>query len=187
VNRQGYTLQQIVALGIAEKSKKVAATLTNLRRSIDQDCLAWLESGIAGGLTSVFNQFFNALIGVPGGAPAAGAANLNTSSGQGPNAAEGPIGTGYSITVNAYGAFFDPSVGVGVGKVYDSQISQLVGGTQSAQNFILLHELAHYFQVPGFIKNDYNLNDPTNLNSQRLNNDQVWKNCSKTIGGGGVL
>ncbi len=83
------------------------------------------------------------------------------------------------------GAFFTSGVGVGVGLVHDSEIRALRGGTPQAQYFVLLHELAHFFQADqGFIQND------GSLKAQESNNDLLWDKCSKTIkaaDGGAVI
>ena len=66
----------------------------------------WLESGIVKKHLDVFNRYFNGLLGVGLSGPLAGVANLGTS---GPNAETGNFGTGYTITVNTMGAFFQRS------------------------------------------------------------------------------
>ena len=91
----------------------------------------------------------------------------------------GDPSTGYLLTINSAGAFFNNSVGVGYANKYDAQVGSLQGGTPSAQYFILLHELAHYFSADGFIKND------SPLGFQKSNNDLIWEKCNKTIQGAG--
>jgi hypothetical protein len=68
-------------------------------------------------------------------------------------------------------------VPVGVADIYASQMRSLVGGTFDARVFILLHELADYFKVSGFTQGD------ASTGAQKQENDLIWKNCSKTIGG----
>ena len=163
-------------------TKKVDATLYSLRRALesDRDCLNFLESGIAGGDLSTFNKFYNQLSGFSG-PPLAGAADFRGTDYSGYNGITGWIGSGFIITINTAGAFFNSDVGVAYGNDYEAQIGALRGGTQPAQFFLLLHELAHFFQAQGF-----NQNDQTR-GQQEFNNDLLWEKCSKTIqsAGGG--
>jgi hypothetical protein len=53
------------------ESKEVLLGLIRLRRSIDSDCLNFLKSGIAGGSTGTFNDYFNVLIGTDARTPLA--------------------------------------------------------------------------------------------------------------------
>jgi RHS repeat-associated protein len=161
-------------------STKVTAGLAKIRKTIDPDCLDWLKSGIAGGLTDVFNSFFNELLGKSGGSPLAGAEDLSGTGDAGANARMGFFGNGLEMTINSSGAFFDRNVSVGNAGRFSAEMLGLKGGTPQAQTFILLHELAHYFVVPGFVRNDGN----GNPQRQEFNNDLVWEKCEKTIRGG---
>jgi hypothetical protein len=149
--------------------------LINLRKNIDPKCLGFLASGIAGGQSSLFNRYFNALWGAGDGRPLAGAANFAGTEFAKFNGITDNTTFGFSITINTSGGFFSGGAGVGYANKYDSDVRQIVGGTIRAQNFILLHELAHYFRAK-----DYNPNDG-DINTQRINNDLLWKNCAKTI------
>jgi RHS repeat-associated protein len=169
-------------------NNRVLSDLIDLRRLIDPDCLSFLENGsLAGGDLSTFNQYFNGLIGIgANGAqrpPLAGVADLGRG---GPNAetATGSttFGTGYVITINTAGAFFQASVGVGLADRSAAQMNSLVGGTVAAQNFILLHELAHFFGASGFVL-DANANGQPIVAAQKKNNDLLWKHCKTTIKG----
>jgi hypothetical protein len=53
----------------------------------------------------------------------------------------------------------------------DARMS-LAGGATAAHNFILLHEVAHYLQVPGLIADD-----GRNVERQKFNNDTLWQHC----------
>jgi RHS repeat-associated protein len=179
-------IMQMVANANAN-TQKVDATLAQLRNALsnDSNCLNFLESGIAGNSTSVFNQYFNALDGANGQAPLATALDFSLlpANYQGLNGLTGGIGGG-GILINSNGAFFSSAVGVGYANVYANQVQGMTGGTPQAQFFILLHELSHFFQAQGFIQND------TALGAQKANNDLLWKDCSKTIqsaGGGGLI
>jgi RHS repeat-associated protein len=177
-------LQQFLTVADASaNTKKVDATLGQLRNALSSDpkCLNFLESGIAGNNLSVFNQYFNALDGASGGPALAVAQNFQGTQYQGLNG----LTSSYAILINSSGAFFSSAVGVGYAGVYANQVQSIQGGTPEAQYFILLHELAHFFQAQGFIQNDGN-----SLGAQQANNDLLWKDCSKTIqsvGGGTVF
>lgn len=166
-------------MSIADANKRVRADLIDLGKNIDPHCLSFLESGIAGGSRSIFNQYFNALTGASGGTPLAGAADFSGTQFAGLNGMANDYAFGYAITINSSGAFFSGAVGVGYADKFASDMNKLVGGTPPAQNFILLHELAHYFQANGF-----NPNDTGSVAAQKMNNDLIWKNCANTIQGG---
>ena len=157
-------------------TKKVDATLYSLRRALDSDpnCLNFLETGIAGGDVSVFNKYYNQLMGFSG-PPLAGATDFRGTDYSGYNGITGWIGSGYIVTINTSGAFFNAGQGVGYALNYDAQVSALQGGTQAGQFFILLHELAHFFQAQGFDQNDQT------RGQQEFNNDLLWEKCSKTV------
>jgi hypothetical protein len=114
--------------------------------------------------------------------PSPGARNFSGTPLEGTNATYQGADFGLHIAVNSSGAFFNSRAGVGFADKYESKMNSLVGGTTAAQNFILLHEVAHYMQVPGFIANDGT--DGPNRDRQKINNDKLWQNCEKTITGG---
>jgi RHS repeat-associated protein len=158
-------------------SRKVVGGLVGIRKNIDPGCLSWLESGIAGSQVSVFNQYYNQLLGV-GGTPLAGAADFTGTQYQGASAATNVPDLPFYITVNTMGAFFQSGLGVGyVDDQYAADMNSLQSGTGSAQMFILLHELAHYFKAQGFDQGD------TSIAAQKHNNDMIWDKCGKTIKG----
>jgi RHS repeat-associated protein len=169
--------------GPPDYSKTVQFALMNLRKSIDSNCLGWLESGIAGGDLAVFNAYYNALDGANGSNTAlAGAQDLSKTDYKNLNAVTNgngfSMGNGFVITVNTDGAFFTTNKGAGYGDKYDAEIRQIQGGTVQAQNFILIHELAHYFGASGFTQNDGG-----DLPAQKRNNDLLWDKCKATIRG----
>jgi hypothetical protein len=159
----------------------VRAGLASLRSALsgDSDCLNFLESGIAGGSTAVFNAFFNQLIGTDGQTATAGASSFRGTQFQGQNGVVGELSTGYLLTINTAGAFFSTSVGVGYADKYDAQVGSLQPATPAGQYFVLLHELAHYLGAAGFIQGD------SALGSQKANNDKIWEKCNKTVQGAG--
>jgi len=71
-----------------------------------------------------------------------------------------------------------------LGRRCQAEFRALKSGTPAAQAFVLLHELAHYFQAHGFVSE--NINGKTDLGKEKSNNDLIWKNCAKTIKGGNL-
>ena len=156
---------------------RVVSRLWDIRENIDSDYLNWLESGIAGGSTEVFDSYFGVLVGANATTPLAGAADFRGTKHEKLNAVKGPMGSGYYITVNTSGAFFTSNAGVGYGGRHDSEISAIGPNTDVAQRFILLHELAHYFEAQDFNSND------RGREASAANNDLLWDKCAKTIQG----
>jgi len=158
------------------------------RRADPRTCLLssiWLQSGTLG-QGGLFNQEVSAQIGVgPAGAPTsplAGAANLGQS---GPNAVSGYISSGFQLTIDIMGAFFQSNAGVGyVDTQYQAQMNNLTGGTLAAQTFILLHELGHIFKAPGF-QDDATADGQAIGPAQKSNNDLIWQHCGATIAAAG--
>jgi hypothetical protein len=95
--------------------------------------------------------------------------NVNALAGSPPDTG---IPSGTEITVNTRGGFFQsgPSTSVGYGIP-----SWMTGGSLGAQMEIVIHELAHDFQVPGFA-DDYH--DP---GAQTHNNELVMQHCGSVI------
>jgi hypothetical protein len=162
---------------VSAQTQKVRAILARLRGALDPDCLAFLESGIAGGDEKLFNMYFNQLI-----TSLAGAVDL-TGHFPGPpiNAATvtgspAAVGLPFYINVNTEGAFFTAEQSVGLG----SKLQTLQPMTLSAQFSILLHEIAHYFQADGYIQDD------TGQGRQEQNNKTIWDKCKNTIRPGGA-
>ena len=132
----------------------------------------------------MFNRYFNGLLGIGGGKPLAGAADFSGTEYSGANALTGVYDFGYAITINSMGAFFFPStMGVGVADRHASDMNGLIVGTASAQRFILLHELAHYYGASDYIQKDFNPDNPNDVRLQKKNNDLLWDKCGKTIKG----
>jgi hypothetical protein len=72
-----------------------------------------------------------------------------------------------AIVVNNSGAFFNGSGTTDNGKI--------AGGTPAAEVFILIHELAHLNNVPGFIP------DANSKQAGINNNLMIDQHCSKAI------
>jgi hypothetical protein len=163
------------------ENARVRSGLVSLRNALsgDPDCLTFLESGIAGGSTAVFNAFYNRLVG-----GMAGAVDFRGTELPDLNGVTDVLSTGYFITINSSGGFFSNLKGAGYADKFDAQVRSIRGGTPEAQYFILLHELAHFFKATGFIPGDSGAY-PGDLRGQRINNDLLWKNCNKTIQGAG--
>ena len=151
---------------VSPQTKQVQAALANLRKVIDPDCLSWLESGIAGGNVNIFNQFYALLL------TTVAAADFSGTLYQNQNAVSFAPEYSSPITVNTEGAFFSAAMGVGYGS---SKVRSMQPGSGTAQFAILLHELGHYFQVPGFIQDD------RGEGRQGANNNQILEHCSKTL------
>jgi hypothetical protein len=85
---------------------------------------------------------------------------------------------GYAILFNNSGAFFKAipkGQTIGYSDDYGSQFAAIQGGSAQAQAFLMLHELAHLFDM---IRPDAG-SDP----NQAYNNDEIWLNCSSVIQG----
>jgi hypothetical protein len=95
----------------------------------------------------------------------------------GANAVEGSAATGVPsgtlITVALNGAFFQSGSSATVGYAVPNWIT---GGSLAAQMLIVIHELAHVDEVPGFDPNDNG--SPA---AQTNNNNLVMKNCGDAI------
>jgi RHS repeat-associated protein len=167
----------VAAVQQSRETMSVRGSLIKLRRDIDENCLNFLKSGIAGGNTETFNQYYNQLPTF-----AAGTEDLSRTQYAGMNAVTRGTDVPFLITVNSVGAFFTTAMGVGYADRYDNEVKGLRPATTEAQYFILLHELAHYFQAAGFIQDDGKL-----LGSQKANNDLLWEKCNKTIRPGTTL
>jgi hypothetical protein len=154
------------ALSAAGVAIKLAYRTLNARLANDPTCLNWLESGIAGGISSDFWAYpSGAEQNTRQGTITAGNVDIN-----------GSYNSSTGLVVSTNGAFFNPAVGVGYYQAANPvTISFLQGGTLPAQVFILLHELAHYFQADGFINMD------GSQGASAANNDLLLKKCAKTI------
>jgi hypothetical protein len=85
------------------------------------------------------------------------------------------------IVVNNAGAFFNPlpaGQSLAPSNDYAAQFAGIVGGSDQARVFILLHEMAHTLNM--IFSGDAG-NDAASQQLQRFNNDQIWRNCSGTI------
>ena len=85
---------------------------------------------------------------------------------------------GFAIVVNNQGGFWNDVNGSG--GINPGMKRPILGGGFAAQEFILLHELAH---DTGVFRDDQNNKDPNiNEQNQELNNQDLEKNCAKTLG-----
>lgn len=92
------------------------------------------------------------------------------------NAAQGGLPDGYLILLNNQGAFFGKVPAeqtLAASDKYKSVFSAINGGSQEAQGFIMLHEIAHLF---GMFFDDAN-----NRANEAYNNDLLWSNCGSLI------
>jgi hypothetical protein len=164
----------------------VTDTFLELNDSLDSNsqCTDWLNqgfqsSGVSGNLppgTTLQSFMQNILPGlvVAGSFQGSGANNVNGIYGGGLNSALPP---GSVIAINTNGAFFNalqPGQSVGASNNYQQQINAIIGGTGQARGFIMIHEIAHLFNL---IQPDAG-NQSSN---QATNNDAIWKNCGSLI------
>lgn len=150
--------------------KKVQDAIKTFKSFLDNDpdCKNFLSSGIDKG---IFDYMYDATGRLTGPAVLQNGINATT----------GAIGSGYSITINANGAFFNGSTGVGYADRHSADMARVVAGTVGAQIFILLHESAHFFGAKGFL---FDGNDDEDHRLSKRNNDLLWDKCSKTIKAG---
>ena len=135
----------------------------------DSDCARWL----AGSSTlSTFQKSLDLLASTQS-MVGVGTFSDNTINAMAMSPASTGIPAGTMVTVNTSGAFFQsgPSESVGYG-VPD----WIKGGSAAAQMLIVLHELAHVFEAPGFVQNDYG-----DTAAQKNNNQLVMQNCGSVI------
>ena len=140
--------------------------------SMFADCAGWLSGT---GTTSA-TQAINYMLDTPGSGATGVTVGVGNVSG-GANAVEGsnvpgvPSGTLMTIAIN--GAFFQPGSSATVGYGVPNWIT---GGSLAAQMLLVIHELAHAVEAPGF-----NPNDNGNPAAQTANNSLVMKNCGDVI------
>ncbi len=114
----------------------IDAAAQSLVAFIDPNCLSWLQSGGVNLGQEVSGLLGYGLIGH--------GTITTTQPNSVVNAVEGPSDApGFAIVINDNGAFFNKNVTTDVG--------QLQGNTIAARIFILIHELAHSMEVPGFV------------------------------------
>jgi RHS repeat-associated protein len=138
---------------------KVSGRLGDIRKTIDPDCLSYLQSGGGNLGTYVSGLLSYGLLGV---------ANFNPSIA----AFTGTAGTDLpdgaaAIVVNNNSAFFNSG--------YSTDQGKITGGSAKAQVFILLHELAHALGAKDF-QSDYG-----NKDAGKANDSKIESNCKKTL------
>jgi len=144
-------------------SDKVKSALKRLLNVLDPDCLKFLNSkGIDA--TKYINDLlsFDGLIAVKD-EPADKKGGLEA-------AHTGSETEGAALTVNGLGAFFHDSYN---GSTISTDRGKIKGGTVEAQEFILLHEVAHGTEVLAHDKGDQKKVDD--------NDKLLEKNCKETI------
>jgi len=85
--------------------------------------------------------------------------------------------TSVSTVISSDGFFFNNVVQGSQQFGFDgnTKVQSIVGGTEAAKRLTLLHEFGHYLGIPGFKQRD---DDPS---MQAINNDEIMKNCERTI------
>jgi len=139
---------------------QAANTFQDILKSIDPDCLGFLQSG-----GNNLNDYVSGLL--SNGLLAVGDFVANIAAFTGTGGTNLPPGAA-AIVVNNNGAFFSSNFYVDQGSI--------VGGTPEADVFILLHELGHALGANGF-QNDYN-----NKQAGKSNDQLISQHCQKTLG-----
>jgi len=151
-----------------QQIKTIQTSYARLRGLLgkDKDCTAFLSSRMDLPTYKKFMDALGPMIG-PGPLP------------KGVNAQQGPIGSGYEITINPNGAFFNGRATIGYADTHAADMNRLQAGDTSGQIFILLHEIAHELKAVGFVEegNQYG----TDIKKEMSNNDLLWDKCSKTL------
>ena len=145
---------------------------TQLRQSLagNLKCLTWLKGGVAGGSQASFDKMWSSVtIG----------SEIFLGGGQ-TNAVFGAPNSGYQISINggASGAAFGGGGLAYVGSQWTPLINSLQPGSFGAQEFTLLHELAHYFRASGFGADANSGNPDQDITLQKNNNNLLLQNCS---------
>jgi RHS repeat-associated protein len=143
-----------------------------IRESIDADCSRWLLSNSE---YSSIDAYLDTLV----QHNLIGHANIRDLQNDQAvvNAVTGSGAGGLAIAVNRNGAVFNSSAPRSAGSQFNRQISGIRAGSQRQGVFTLIHEFAHSLAANGF-RSDRGSSDNT-----RSNNDDVWRNCSRTIAG----
>ena len=169
-------LNQVSISTTALTNPQILNSLLKLQRLLakDPNCLAFLNGRAVSGTDALTTLGSIIDFGLYGSdlLPASATIGPNTIRMDIWNAQSGPsaLAPHAAITVNAVGAFFAPSF-MGIPNPVNN--GTIPGGTPSAQNFLLLHELGHAT----------NALDPDKGISKagKLNDTNLQKNCSKTI------
>lgn len=127
--------------------------------NIDPDCKQWLATNLRG---SFDDKIKTLILGVADSFLAGGKAQTSI--------AAAASEAGYDIIFNLQGAYFS---------------SPTIGGLKNDFT-ILIHELAHLFNAPGFNNNDGEMDKNGNLtqaaeDAQKHNQDLIEEHCANTI------
>ena len=176
----GLTFANLGSSGSREK--QILALLDFIKGNIDSNCTKWLTGGAgfsqsySGGLGQVIQALESGGQDASGNSvPTIGFATVTGQPGFVNNATEGSGVNALAIVVNVEGSVFSYNAPRSSGVNYNGQISGIVSGSQRAGVFVLLHELAHLLSAPGFRA------DNGNFQNGKLNNDDVYANCAKTV------
>jgi hypothetical protein len=153
------------------KQDRTRKVLSWISENTDEDCRNWLGSSFSTAIAS--------LRGDPTDSATVyiGHGDFSTpfvSAFTGNNTQQTNIPIGFAITINDTGGFFN-SATLSAGKSQDLSPGGYVGGSNQAQVYVLLHELAHFLNAPGF------LSDFGNPVAGATNDRTVNDNCGKTI------
>jgi hypothetical protein len=143
------------------REDEINIALETLDNIVDPDCRAWLQGGVFGNLDTEISEI------VQNGVVGHGSISTNqpdTVVNAVTNPGDAP---GFAIVINDNGAFYNSSVATDNGNI--------TGGDLKADIFILLHELGHLNQIPGF------LDDSQSSANGKTNNITVEQKCSKTL------
>lgn len=151
------------------RQETIVKRLNYIKDNIDEDCSKWLLSNstyksIGDYIDALVN---NNAIGYADVASTSGVNNANVGSGVG----------GFAIVVNTGGSFFNANAPRSSGMQFGRQIGRIAAGSERSGVFTLLHEFAHSLEVKNVRE------DGGNQQAVNENNDDVWRNCNKTIMG----
>lgn len=138
----------------------VKTLFTGLEEVIDPKCENWLTGGTVKDLEDLFDSAMSII----------GSADTIKDTRNPDIVANGITGVGANqvgIALNKQGAFFNADVTTNNGRIS--------GNTDRARVFILIHELAHFNQVPGF------QSDRGNAKAGTGNNNMIQKYCGTTL------
>ena len=158
----GIGFHRLTTGGVAQKL--INLTLAGLKAALDEDCAAWLESGLeAQGMSlDAFFSYVGGRIGHAENIYDPSTPNIQT------NAVTGLGLASIDIAVNLRGSF-------GSSSAAGTNDGRIRANTDRARVFILLHEFGHLLEIPGF------RSDRGNPVGGSANNRQVEQNCSRTL------
>jgi len=156
--------------------KVISDTVGGLKNALagGGNCAAWLTQGFTA--NAEYTTYYGSLTEFLEDLPRY-IAYADISGGGKINAINSNIVVGYNILINTNGAFFGAGEGaVATGDRYNDFLKNIRGGTVAGREFILLHEIGHLLNVPGFRSDDLR-----NEGNHKANNDAVWQNCGDLL------